>query len=768
MRKSVIRQSGWKDTEFGPFNQPTSPPAPDRFLETTPPEFYESSNIKWRLVILSLGLIIAVISGVLYGPAFLSVSASQQSVVKEESRREIIPLTPTSTPTPTITPSPTPGPKSLSFLESTPIPTPVSGGRILILSPAPRDVGWVVSEDEGDFYAYSNLNHFGDSFMYAGILNGKIYHGAFQFDLSQVPRGTEVQAASLRLTGLRTNQMAEQGEWRVQLLSPAIDPRWSEHNYAQIHEARVLSTFQPVLTPEQLAQDQENVFEFTPEQVDLLERRIYEGNDNFERKISFRIDGPLMGKNNLFAWDSGYGPASRGQDAGPELFLSLGPPPEDPPQPYYVIITSTPTPQDIKTAVAISLQQTAEAKQFGTATPRPPYWVTPHVVTVTPTAENEATAQVMKELATAIALTTGEPPYVVTATSTPTYVIITATPTPESILTAAAQALQVTAQASQSGTATPFPPNWVTPVVVTPTPMPQNTATAEYLVAVMLTTGTPTHVPANLQTATPTPVFITQELVAPPTATATPTATAQRVPEILMGKIVFLSDREGATEQELLRAGKLNVTPTVTPQPYVYDLETGQLGRLTDIWPYEVVAARDSWSADTNFESYTMELLWGRRTKNTPIDLEIHYYDYTYNVERMVTQMGAGIVYDPAWSPVSNEIAFVGTETQNDEIWVIQHDGTDVRQLTHNEWEWDKHPSWSPDGQKIVFYSNRTGNNQLWIMNKDGSNQQLLMPWNPYNDFDPIWVKYLEPVPPLARQPDWRFLKPEAEVQNSR
>ena len=53
---------------------------------------------------------------------------------------------------------------------------------------------------------------------------------------------------------------------------------------------------------------------------------------------------------------------------------------------------------------------TAEATRLGTATPLPPHWVTPVVVTATPTAENQATAQIMQRQATAVALTTGQPP----------------------------------------------------------------------------------------------------------------------------------------------------------------------------------------------------------------------------------------------------------------------------------------------------------------------------------------------------------------------
>ena len=65
----------------------------------------------------------------------------------------------------------------------------------------------------------------------------------------------------------------------------------------------------------------------------------------------------------------------------------------------------------------------------------------------------------------------------------------------------------------------------------------------------------------------------------------------------------------------------------------------------------------------------------------------------------------------------------------------------DLKRLTINMWEWDKHPSWSPDGNQIVFWSNRdTGRRQLWIMNADGSNQRVMIS-SPYQDWDPIWLK---------------------------
>jgi hypothetical protein len=192
-------------------------------------------------------------------------------------------------------------------------------------------------------------------------------------------------------------------------------------NYQQIHKATAGVTFEPPLTQAELGAEQVNVIEFSPKQLALLEQRLIEGSDQLGRKVSFRLDGPMQGGDNLFAWDSGAGPGSKG--AGPELFLSLGPPPQETPPPFYVIITSTPTPENVLTAAANSLRMTVEATQVGTATPLPGNWVTPVVVTSMPTPANSATVEYWQ----AVMLTTGTP------TPTPAN-MQTATPTAVFIL----------------------------------------------------------------------------------------------------------------------------------------------------------------------------------------------------------------------------------------------------------------------------------------------------------------------------------------------
>jgi TolB protein len=58
----------------------------------------------------------------------------------------------------------------------------------------------------------------------------------------------------------------------------------------------------------------------------------------------------------------------------------------------------------------------------------------------------------------------------------------------------------------------------------------------------------------------------------------------------------------------------------------------------------------------------------------------------------------------------------------NDEIWSINADGSEQRQLTNNTAD-EFAPIISPDNKTVFFVSNKSGSAQLWRMNTDGSNQ---------------------------------------------
>ena len=60
-------------------------------------------------------------------------------------------------------------------------------------------------------------------------------------------------------------------------------------------------------------------------------------------------------------------------------------------------------------------------------------------------------------------------------------------------------------------------------------------------------------------------------------------------------------------------------------------------------------------------------------------------------------------------------------------------------QLTQGKKD-DHHPAWSPDSKKIIFSSKRTGNFDLWMMDADGANQRQLTT-DPANESQPCWSR---------------------------
>lgn len=345
-------------------------------------------------------------------------------------------------------------------------------------------------------------------------------------------------------------------------------------------------------------------------------------------------------------------------------------------------------------------------------------------------------------------VTSGPAPATPPPSPTPAYVVITLTPTDDrAVLAQAAERMTATALApplavtntiTATATATPFPPNWVTPVVIANTPVPENAATAAWqeqvATAQALVRGTATATPPNVWTATSTPgptatpIIVAYERL---TATPTPTGTPMQLPAFLLGKILFWSDRTGN------KAGSLML---MNPDGSDVAVWTGGPPQ----WVYRQARHSHEYSPDGRYrvvvssEQVRTSQLW--------------IVDLTNGARRQLTDFQA-IAYDPVWSPTGNRIAFVSPEPGNDELFVINSDGSGLTQLTQNDWEWDKYPSWSPDGQQLVFWSNRWSNReestrQIWVMHADGSNLRNLSN-NNFNDWEPVWVTSLAIDPNL-------------------
>lgn len=224
--------------------------------------------------------------------------------------------------------------------------------------------------------------------------------------------------------------------------------------------------------------------------------------------------------------------------------------------------------------------------------------------------------------------------------------------------------------------------------------------------------------------ATPTPLpTATRAAVYAPPPPPPPTATPAPPPATLAdfkGWIAFRTNRDGGVAIYLMQ-------PDGSQQQRAPNDAAATLDQLY---------AQQRWSADGATMLYV-----ANAPDRADANLFLVHADRPESEARdaMLTDF-RGDEYDPVWSPAGATIAFVANHTGNDEIWVMNLPDGAPAQLTHNEWEWDKHPTWSPDGAQIAFFSNRDGRRQIWLMDANGGNQRNISNSNS-EDWDPVWIR---------------------------
>jgi TolB protein len=124
---------------------------------------------------------------------------------------------------------------------------------------------------------------------------------------------------------------------------------------------------------------------------------------------------------------------------------------------------------------------------------------------------------------------------------------------------------------------------------------------------------------------------------------------------------------------------------------------------------------------------------------------------------KRVTRIAGGYDNFPLWSPRGDLIMFSRQADGDYEIYTIKPDGTGLKRLTRSRGN-DAHMAWSPDGERIVFASTRMGfkdeapytdapqpYGEIFVMRADGSDVQQLTD-NQWEEGTPAW----QPAPGSA------------------
>lgn len=108
-----------------------------------------------------------------------------------------------------------------------------------------------------------------------------------------------------------------------------------------------------------------------------------------------------------------------------------------------------------------------------------------------------------------------------------------------------------------------------------------------------------------------------------------------------------------------------------------------------------------------------------------------------------MTLLAGGPVYTQPYGGPPGSIAFASNRDGNNEIYVMNPDGSDQARLTVNSRN-DRRPDISPNGREIVFSSNRItaqnpeGDFEIFVMNSDGSDVRQLT----FNAADDSWPRW--------------------------
>ena len=278
---------------------------------------------------------------------------------------------------------------------------------------------------------------------------------------------------------------------------------------------------------------------------------------------------------------------------------------------------------------------------------------------------------------------------------------------------------------------------------------------------------------------------IPQNFSAPPTHVTSPSPVSNTE------RIAFVSNRtghdeiyvmnpDGSEQRQLTHRKSLARYPAWSPSRdqiafvsgwrlYVIDTDGGEETNLSDALFSDGIPKGDvdgaiSWSPDGNWIAFAITFGRASYGENLPsgsirdicvMNIEDKsFFNLTRNIlNQNIQKWSSG----PQWSPDGTQILYNTSCDEQCNIYIMNSDGSNQRQLTHSSC--DASASFSPDGRQIAFESSRNGHNgydDIYLMDVNGQNVRQLthsgfrIPrWSPdgqqliFHDNDGIYVMSL-------------------------
>ncbi len=568
---------------------------------------------------------LAFIAFLFFVPTFLGTVATPTPIVARAT------LTPRPTLTPIVRGTPAASAPAAQSRVPVVIPPLPPHAKLFEFTADPRRTGWLLATEEEP--------HWGDRNLHAGVYKGQVYQSILTFEASVLAPGSQIIWAEVELTGLNGGNLTPNGRWSLKLFPADWSASWglgTQIDYRRVLTAEIGSA----LVSADLAEGQANHFVFDSTQLAQVQDAL-----NTTGRFVFRLEGVVSSSDSLFTWDAG----DRNLPTSPRPVLRMVAIPGQ-----FVIVTQTPTPENVLTAVAALAQATAYATRFGTPTPLP------------------------RQYATALPL-----------------VAVPPVPTPANVETATARAAFATAVAMTTGTFTPTPSNWATytptPAIVAPTLGPTPTPTIVLSRLDLIKTPFPSELGlygkilfvSNRDVNRDSPIWVMAangEVIGRLTGTAyyQLAETYDLFSPDKLFQVDVGRDAQGRWQIMILDVAKGILSPLVTEEPRAL----GQ-GAYHPAWAPtgDRIAFVSERSGSPEIYVYNLKTKVTTRLTFTPVDPQRGYPPYNKH---------------PSWSPDGNQIVFFSdrdTWPPRDQLWIMNADGGGVRNLSPSPFS-DSNPVW--------------------------------------------------------------------------
>ncbi len=187
---------------------------------------------------------------------------------------------------------------------------------------------------------------------------------------------------------------------------------------------------------------------------------------------------------------------------------------------------------------------------------------------------------------------------------------------------------------------------------------------------------------------------------------------------------------------------------------YLLTLENGAVTRLTDTLTYE---ASPSWSPDSQWLAYESYI-------GNNLDIEIQSVRVLTDTIQLTN--GPAANFDPAWSPMGRQIAFVSNRSGKNEIWLADLDKAEDQRfvmISQNPAVKSSHPAWSPEGKSLVWVAEQDGTRYLFRQdfpanNAAGTPEAMPKPQNLGSGDWPAWSADGETILTILEAPNRTYL----------